>query len=143
MRIRRLLAIPPVVPGRDIDPTGKYVCPLCNVQRTTEPTDTGWVECPMIQNRMICLGSCIDHQGAALSFDFDTHYDAQLFYILAQSTDDDVSHLRWICLCHQVQVIDDQLQVERDDVAELIKLRERVRRAIDLLDKRADPAATP
>ena len=119
-------AIPPIVPGLKVDATGQYVCPLCNVQHAGDDVDTGWVECPMLGNRMICLGSCIDYQNIARSADFDVHPEIRLFRELAQVTHDDIEVLRWTCLRHQAKVIDDQLWAGSEDAAPLRELRDSV-----------------
>ena len=123
-------AVPPVVRGLEVDPTGRYLCPLCRSQRTGERPDTGWVSCPLVRGQMVCLGSCFDFQAAARSSEFETHFDRPLFEKLAQETRQGEQSLRAICLRHQLQIIDSRLLSRADDPVELIKLKEEVRRAL-------------
>ena len=118
---------PPVIPGLAVDPTGKYRCPLCKVQRAGSDPDTGWVACPLVKHRMICLGSCLDIQIAARKPEVDVYNE---FGAVARATRENVATLRWTCLRHQVQLIDDQLREGTDDEAELIVLRKTVVRAM-------------
>lgn len=116
-------AIPPVVPAREVDPTGKYRCPLCKVQSTGDEADTGWVECPMLRGKMICLGSCIEHQAVARSDDFERHFDRALFDELSSSAQRSVAELRQVCLVHQLEVIDERFCEHSEDEAALQFLR--------------------
>lgn len=102
-------AIPPHVEGRAVDPTGRYTCPMCEVQRAGDPEDTGWVSCPMLGNRMICLGSCIDFQKMARAGDFDEE-GQELVARLEVETGGTTSELRLSCLRHQLQIVESQLQ---------------------------------
>ena len=122
--------VPPVIRGIEVDPTGRYVCPLCRSQRTDERPDTGWVSCPLVHDQIICLGSCFDFQAAARSSEFETHFDRPLFEKLAQETRHGEQSLRAICLRHQLQIIDDRLLSRADDAVELKKLKEEVWRAL-------------
>src|SRR5690606_17102088 len=105
------------------DPTGKYKCPLCKVQSAGDEADTGWVECPMLRGRMICLGSSIDHQSVARSHEFEDHFDRVLFDQLSSSAQRSIPELRRACLGHQLEVIDDRLCEDSEDEAELQLLR--------------------
>lgn len=123
-------AIPPVVPGPEVDPTGRYTCPLCKAQRAGDEADTGWVACPMVRGRMICLGSCLDFQAVARASAFESHHDRQLFRTLARETQRDDQGLRATCLRHQLEVIDHRVTARADDVSALLALREDVSRAL-------------
>ena len=122
-------AVPPIVSGLEVDPAGRYTCPLCKVQNAGDASDTGWVACPMI-DRMICLGSCLDFQSIARSSEFENHPWRSMFEELAQTTGDKVQRLRWSCLRHQIDVIDDQLRGGTSEAAALGKLRQSVVRAM-------------
>lgn len=123
-------AIPPVVSGRKVDPTGKYKCPLCKVQSAGDDADTGWVACPMVKNHMICLGSCIDYQKVARSSEFAEHPEHDLFEELSKVAGSSVDALRGTCLRHQIQIIDGQLEAGSEDAEDLRELRELVLRAM-------------
>jgi hypothetical protein len=123
-------AVPPVVPGLKVDPTGRYLCPLCKVQGAGDDVDTGWVACPMVRGQMICLGSCLDYQAAARSSAFETHHDRCRFTELARETRQTEQSLRAICLRHQAQIIDDRLRSRTDDAIELMALKDEVSHAL-------------
>jgi hypothetical protein len=123
-------AVPHVVPGFEVDPTGKYLCPLCKVQRAGDEVDTGWVACPMVDNEMICLGSCLDYQAVARSSAFETHHDRRLFSKLAREARQTEQGLRAVCLRHQAKIIEDQLHSRTDDAVDLMALGVEVSRAL-------------
>ena len=123
-------AVPPVVRGSDVDPTGRYVCPLCKVQRTGDEVDIGWVACPMVHGKMICLGSCLDYQAEARSPEFNRHHDYLLFRELASETRRREQELRLVCLQHQAEIIDDRLASHTDDATRLNALKDEVCRAL-------------
>lgn len=124
-------AIPPTIAGTDVDPSGSYECPLCRVQSTGDEIDTGWVACPMVMDRMICLGSCIDYQKVARSLRSPDHPEDQMFTNLAIATRSSIEALRLKCLRHQVQIIDDQLRDGSEDASELRQLRGDVVREVN------------
>jgi hypothetical protein len=123
-------ALPAVVSGLKVDPAGRYLCPLCKVQRAGGEADTGWVACPMVLGQMICLGSCLDCQAAARSLAFETHHDRYLFIELALKTQQTERGLRAICLRHQVQIIDDRLHSRSDEPVALTALKDEVSHAL-------------
>ena len=84
----------------------------------------------MIGNDFICTGSCIDHQGVARSEVFHDDPDRGLFDKLAAATGKRVAELRWICMRHQVQIIDEQLERGEDDSVELRTLRSNIVRRL-------------
>jgi hypothetical protein len=53
-----------------------------------------------------------------------------MFHELAKSQGEDVRALRWRCLRHQIQIIDDQIKDRASDSAELEELRGVVVRAL-------------
>lgn len=129
-------ATPRPVDAEQIDPTGRYKCPLCLVQTTASKPDIGWVFCPMIDNQPICVGSCLDHQNIANSQDFDGHPFRNDFDSLSERTGREVSELRLICLRHQESVLVAELEqneypaLEKNirewlkDIREVMKLME-------------------
>jgi hypothetical protein len=121
-------AIPKWVPGRAVDPTGRYHCPLCETQATGDEADTGWVHCPMLDGRMICLGSCIDYQKVARSEAFAHHPERILFESLATRQSRSVTVLRRTCLDHQLEVVDEKLREGREDSNALSALRAEIER---------------
>jgi hypothetical protein len=78
----------------------------------------------MVKNAMICLGSCIDYQKVARSSDFAEHPEHDLFDQLSKTTGSSVDALRWTCLRHQIQIIDEQLKAGSEDAPDLKALRE-------------------
>ncbi len=97
--------IPPRLMPEEIVQLGIYDCPLCKAQNTLDEGDIGWVRCPMVDNRAICLGCCLDFQGVARSEVFDEHPYRDLFDDAAQLTDKSVDELRLICLRHQEEIL--------------------------------------
>ena len=127
-------AIPPYISGRKVDPTGRYKCPLCRVQGTGDPEDTGWVSCPMLQNQMICLGSCIEYQKVARSEEFSTHFDKEHFEELSSRTRQSVSELRRTCMRHQLQIVGEQMSDQTSDRDRLRALKATVLKVLTHLD---------
>ncbi len=103
----------PVGAGDKILPSG-YACPTCRHQTYPSKNDTGWVRCPLVRNRPICLGCCLDIQGAARSDEFSIHPDKRIFDKLTRSENKPIVRLRLICLDHQLQLVDKKLS-EADD----------------------------
>jgi hypothetical protein len=102
-------AIPERFDQKMIDPSGCYVCPLCQAQSTSDESDTGWVYCPMLRDRPVCLGCCIDYQSVARADEFDSHPYRDLFDSLSAQGGMTVERLRQICLNHQVTIVRGQL----------------------------------
>lgn len=123
-------AIPPVVSGSEVDPTGSYRCPLCNAQTTGDDVDSGWVRCPLVGEQMVCLGSCLDLQAAARSSEFETHPDRATFRNLARERRKAETDLRLICLRHQADIVENQLRLRMEDPLDLITLKGKIHRAL-------------
>lgn len=119
-------AIPQYISGREVDPSGRYTCPLCRVQRTGDAEDTGWVSCPMLNGQMICLGSCIDHQKVARADEFDSHYDRGLFETLQVNSSRSIKELRLTCMRHQADVLSEQIAHAGPNKKQMIALKELV-----------------
>jgi len=108
-------AIPKKFEAGQIDPRGRYKCPLCVVQTTADDVDTGWVHCPMLNDRPICIGCCIDLQSVARVEDFATHPYRDLFDEVSLKTGKEVAELRQICLSHQEAITRANLEKELDE----------------------------
>jgi len=119
-------AIPRNVPGTELPEGLRYQCPLCRSQLAGDEADTGWVKCPLVGGRAICLGCCIDYQSVARSDDFEFHSYQELFIALARESGEAVGTLRRRCMQHQLEVIDEQLTETADDYPELVRLRTRI-----------------
>lgn len=104
-----MIVVPKQVSGRHVDPSGKYRCPLCEVQGTGDSEDPGWVSCPMVDGKMICFGSCVEYQKVARAEDFESHYDRNLILQLSSRLVRDAVELRATCVRHQIEVATDQL----------------------------------
>jgi hypothetical protein len=105
--------IPNIYKASEVEAGKKYICPLCEVQSTSDEHDTGWVACPMLNGKAICLGCCIDYQAVARSTDFEMneYYDLFLKQTLLDhqgSTDS----LRLICLKHQKEMLENKIENE-------------------------------
>jgi hypothetical protein len=116
-------AIPTYLSGYEVDPSGRYTCPLCRVQRAGDAEDTGWVRCPMLKGQMICLGSCIDHQKVARSDEFDSHYDRGLFETLHSNLRRPINELRSICMSHQIEVLDERIAEGGPNTKQMLELK--------------------
>lgn len=110
--------VPPVLTRPNTSQAGPYRCPLCEAQTTAGPADPGWVRCPMIGEKPICLGCCIDHQKPARAEHFEDHPLYYLFEELARSERQPIETLRRTCLGHQLELV-------ADDQPELRSLIER------------------
>ncbi len=128
-----MYSIPRYSSGYEVDPEGRYTCPLCGSQATGDAVDTGWVSCPMLDGKVICLGSCIDHQAAARSEDFQSHPDRELFDELTRRSQVTAHKLRSLCMHHQIEVIDEQLQEDSVDSEELAELRKAIVLQLEIL----------
>ena len=125
--------IPRYVAGLAVDPEGAYKCPLCRTQRAGDEADTGWVSCPMVEDQMVCLGSCIDYQAVARSEVFLDHPDRDLYDELARRVGAKIEVLRSVCLRHQVSVIDERIRQGDIDAEGLKKIRESIQsRLVDI-----------
>lgn len=131
-------ASPKTMSALEIDPTGRYKCPLCKVQTTASKVDIGWVFCPMIDEQPICFGCCLDYQSVAVSDAFDRHPAREDFDSLAQKTGKGVSMLRLICLQHQEAVLVARLEEGKYPHLEpaMYELLSAVRARIKSLDQR-------
>lgn len=110
-----MLAIPVTLAAREVDPTGRYVCPACKVQPSSAEDDPGWVLCPMLDDAAICLGCCIDVQQVARSSEFSTSAWRDLFDDIAALTGERFSTLRQSCLAHQAEIVESRLRASRDE----------------------------
>lgn len=107
-------AAPRHISAHEVDASGRYRCPLCGAPTaTTEEGDTGWVHCPMLDDKIICLGCCLDYQSVARSDNFSRHPCREDFDRLSKMTNKDVTTLRRICMEHQVCVL--QADLEQGD----------------------------
>lgn len=122
-----MFVVPDPITPIDEGSSRSYACPLCRHQTYPSKHDTGWVQCPMIRNRPLCLGCCIDLQGAAVAEGFAGHPDHPLFEKLSRSQNKTTVRLRLMCLDHQLAVIDKALSGMDDGKhEERAELRERV-----------------
>ncbi|MGE4211746.1 MAG: hypothetical protein AB7F87_21470 [Oligoflexales bacterium] len=104
------------IPAKDVDPTGQYECPLCEVQKTSSIPDTGWILCPMIGGKAICLGCCFDYQSITRSPRYDSHPFLPDLELLATANNNDISKMRLACLRHQIQLCLDDIQETKDAI---------------------------
>lgn len=98
--------IPPVFKADQIAGQVPYICPTCHVQSTAEEADPGWVNCPMVDNKPICLSCCIDFQKAARADDFEDHPLFDLFDDLSRTDGRLTGELRKLCLLHQEHIVE-------------------------------------
>ena len=82
-----------------------YVCPLSNISASETGAPQRWVFCPLVDEKPIAYGSCLDFQGLARAEDFETDPFIDLFKELSHKTGKSVKELRRICLKHQAQLL--------------------------------------
>lgn len=99
---------PPEIPSASLDPSGRYVCPLCDTETTQDASGT-WVRCPLVGERYVCLGCCIDHQGAAREENVADGPEGDLFVDLARASGHSLGELVRTCRVHQLSLVDEQL----------------------------------
>lgn len=131
-------AIPDTFEAKQIDSRGRYRCPLCDVQTTADEVDAGWVFCPMLEDRPICLGCCLDYQNVARLEDYDTHPYRTLFDEASAKTGKKAGELRKICLSHQENILLAKLEKKPEEQTrqQLLNLLTTVRvRIKELSDK--------
>jgi hypothetical protein len=107
--------IPPKLTGAQVDPKGTYQCPLCRSQTSADPVDTGWVRCPMLDERAICLGCCVDYQAVARAEEFERHPFRDLFNDAARVTGRSIDEVRRRCLEHQAAILKGIPELDPDD----------------------------
>lgn len=83
---------------------GVSCCPICTVQTVKSVPDTGWIRCPIADDRIICLGCCFDFQAVARSKDFDSHPSLEELEVLAAQKGVPLIDVRRACLSHQIQL---------------------------------------
>jgi hypothetical protein len=117
-------AVPPRYSATELGIPITAPCLVCNSRSEGEAEHREWVLCPMLDQRSICLGCCLDYQGLARATDFETDPFRDLFVNLSQTTGKGVSQLRRICINHQREIVARRLSdpSEPDDVGELIVL---------------------
>lgn len=125
--------MPKVLNSSEINEKGKYIDPLCKAQANTDAVDGGWVYCPMIHNKLIALGCCIEAQTVALSSDFHKALDFEIFGDAQLLTSLPLTKLRAACLEHQVSLIIEELSKTDDkkDKEELNQLLSEIRQLLD------------
>lgn len=94
----------------EVKTEGHYLCPTCQAQSTASEVEIGWVSCPMIAGKDICVGCCIDFQVVASSENFETHSMFDEFLKLANKYRKSPHTLRIICLNHQIELGKDFLK---------------------------------
>jgi hypothetical protein len=99
-----MIILPKIFKASETDEIEKYSCPLCIVQKVGDKADTGWVKCPLTDNKFICLGCCIDYQKVASAEDFEEHVSYNLFEKLAVKQKKRPKELKSICLQHQKEI---------------------------------------
>lgn len=99
-----MIVLPEEKTSKELGITGNHVCPICMAQSTISFVDIGWVSCPMVNGNGICVGCCVDLQGAANSGDFENHPFFEDFVDLVQITGKTPSKLQRICIAHQLEI---------------------------------------
>lgn len=104
-------------------------CTLCGTRETDPEIEQEWVRCPMVRNRPIGLGCCLDYQRVARANGFESDIYRDLFDTLSRRTARSVPILRLQCLRHQQEIIAERLpEASSVDCDELIGLAAHVSR---------------
>ena len=101
-------AIPPSAPIPHVADS-VYRCPVSGTPATGVDARERWVRCPLVNNRVIFIGSCLDLQAVARSKDFWNHVYVGMFEKLAAQSGTATAELRRVCLTHQVEVLQEML----------------------------------
>jgi hypothetical protein len=122
-------AVPPRHVAQELGLRPDAACPLCGTRETNPDIQREWVRCPMVQNKPIDLGCCLDHQGVARAEDFESDSYRDLFETLSRRIGRSVAVLRLQCLQHQQEIIAERLpQASSAESEELISLAGHVSR---------------
>ena len=120
-------AIPRRFSAKELALRPDSACALCGTRETDISIQRDWVLCPLVSNKAICLGCCLDYQGLARATDFATDVYRGLFDDLARRMDRSVDELRLVCLNHQQEIIGEQLRdATPTETQELLSLAARV-----------------
>lgn len=95
-------AVPKRFSSLEINNYKTYHCPISGVAAYSNNASTRWVNCPMVNDRPICYGLCLDLQSIARDDEFEYVED---FYELSKKLKIDVAKLRKICLSHQREIL--------------------------------------
>lgn len=98
-------AVPPRFSLKNLQGYENYVCPLSNISAMEANAPERWVFCPLVDEKPIGYGSCLDFQGLARAEDFETDPFVDLFKKLSVKTGKSVKELRQVCLKHQIQLL--------------------------------------
>ena len=83
--------------------------PLCFELDFSTPGTDDFVLCPMVGQKHITEGCCMDTQAAALSSDFSAHPYYDIFQKSSVALETDIDVLRKTCLRHQAAILQDRL----------------------------------
>jgi hypothetical protein len=90
--------------------------PLCGKIDTSIVSSIQLVACPMVDDKLIELGCCIDSQSTAREEDFKNQvFYEEIFVATSESVNKKVDSLRKICLAHQIAILEGQIQEVKDD----------------------------
>lgn len=102
-------AVPRRYTAREVGVAPDAPCALCGTRETNSEVEQEWVRCPMVRNRPIGLGCCLDHQDVARAEAFESDIYRDLFDTLSRRTGRSVSILRLQCLQHQQEIIAERM----------------------------------
>lgn len=81
-----------------------YTCPNCGAENTAAVDSPGWVSCPILDGKFMCVGCCTDVSYAAMKDIDDTLRNYALDEIAATSGKNK-SDARIVCLRHQIEML--------------------------------------
>lgn len=96
-------------------------CYTCPIDRVTKSSDgkARWVRCPLVSEKFISYGSCLDLQGLARSEEFYSDSFVDLFENIAEQRGISMGSARVICLRHQSDLLTEMLALPEEDSKEV------------------------
>jgi len=81
-----------------------YKCPIDSVSDSSEAAGE-WVQCPLVSQEYVSLGSCLDLQDLARSEEFYSDPYLDMFEAIATRSSSSVEDARKTCLRHQAELL--------------------------------------
>jgi len=111
-------AVPDRIRSSQLD--GIYICPVDKTS-SSENEQTKWVKCPMLKNKHVCYGSCLDLQNIARYKRFYDDPEIKIFEKIGKREQLSVSYLRSICLKHQRETLSEMMSKPEENHSEVKK----------------------
>src|ERR1700750_1875436 len=96
-------AVPPRYSSEELNLSTRTQCAVCRTH--DDGHSRRWVLCPMLDEKPICYGCCLDFQSLARSLEFEDDPFRDLFDTVSRERNVSVPSLRLRCLEHQQQIV--------------------------------------